>query len=156
MGREIIKNDFSISNSCLSSRVPIIIAITASAFEEQRQAIFTAGCDDFICKPFAEDVLLEKIAYYLGVRYVYDVQSDSLPSVLEKSVELSVDDFRVMPVEWLLKLELAARALNEESVISLIKEVPDTESKLTQGLLNLVDNFRLDIILSLVQRGLGT
>ena len=31
---------------------PIVIAITASAFAEERQNIIDAGCDDFIGKPF--------------------------------------------------------------------------------------------------------
>ena len=49
-----------------------IIALTASAFEEERSLILSAGCDDFLCKPFYASELLEKIAEYLGVNYVYE------------------------------------------------------------------------------------
>jgi PAS domain S-box-containing protein len=43
----------------------IVVAVTASAFEEERNAILTAGCDDFIRKPFQKDVLYSKIAKHL-------------------------------------------------------------------------------------------
>ena len=58
----------------------IIIALTASAFEEQREAILRAGCDDFVRKPFRAEVLLEKISLHLGVRYVYEEQVKFFPA----------------------------------------------------------------------------
>ncbi|WP_083619103.1 response regulator, partial [Planktothrix serta] len=48
-----------------------ILAITASVFEQDRQSILVAGCNDWISKPFKEEVLLEKIQEHLGVEYVY-------------------------------------------------------------------------------------
>ena len=48
-----------------------IIALTASAFEEQRTYILSIGCDDFIRKPFREEFLLNKLAEHLGVKYIY-------------------------------------------------------------------------------------
>jgi CheY-like chemotaxis protein/nitrogen-specific signal transduction histidine kinase len=47
-----------------------IIAVTASAFQEDRLAALAAGADEFVGKPFREEVLLEKIQALLGVRYV--------------------------------------------------------------------------------------
>ncbi|MEO1352655.1 MAG: response regulator [Cyanobacteria bacterium J06635_15] len=44
---------------------PVVIAITASAFQEQRQAILDAGCDDFIGKPFRRDELFSKVIQHL-------------------------------------------------------------------------------------------
>jgi CheY-like chemotaxis protein len=49
----------------------VIIALTASAFAEMRSAILEVGCNDFVRKPFQEQMILEKIAEHLGVRYVY-------------------------------------------------------------------------------------
>lgn len=49
----------------------VIIALTASAFEEQRQFVLTSGCDDFVRKPFQRDELLTKLRQYLGVQYRY-------------------------------------------------------------------------------------
>ena len=47
----------------------VVIAITASAFEEDRQRILEAGCDDFIGKPFKQDVLLAKVIQFLAANY---------------------------------------------------------------------------------------
>ena len=48
-----------------------IIALTASAFEEDRQKVLDAGCDDFVRKPFRTQQLLAKISEHLDVRFVY-------------------------------------------------------------------------------------
>ena len=50
---------------------PIVIALTASAFEEDRAAILAAGCDDIVNKPFRQEIIFDKMAHYLGVRYLY-------------------------------------------------------------------------------------
>lgn len=55
----------------LKGQETVIIALTASAFEEERQGILSCGCDDFLHKPFREEVLLEKISNHLGVSYRY-------------------------------------------------------------------------------------
>jgi len=43
-----------------------IIALTANAFETDRQATFEAGCCDFMSKPFSREKCLETIAKYIG------------------------------------------------------------------------------------------
>ena len=43
-----------------------IIAVTANAFDSDRQAAFDCGCDDFLSKPISSDVCLDTIAKVLG------------------------------------------------------------------------------------------
>ncbi len=52
-----------------------IIALTASAFDEQKSTILAAGCDDLVIKPFREEVIFEKMATHLGVQYIYAEES---------------------------------------------------------------------------------
>ncbi len=49
----------------LSTAVPIV-AITAFAFESDRQQALDAGCTDFMTKPVSRQILNEKIDQYLG------------------------------------------------------------------------------------------
>ena len=49
-----------------------IIAITASAFREQRQEILTAGCDDMIIKPFQAHEIFEAMGRLLDIKYIYE------------------------------------------------------------------------------------
>ena len=51
--------------------VPKIIAVTASALDENRRDLLAIGADDFIGKPFRESDLFEMIRGQLGVEYVY-------------------------------------------------------------------------------------
>ncbi|HEY9300964.1 MAG TPA: ATP-binding protein, partial [Phormidium sp.] len=128
----------------------VIIALTASAFQEQQSAILEAGCDDFLPKPFREEILFEIMAKHLGLRYLY--QEDSSSTVASNPPQAQIlkpNDLRIMPKEWLVKLHKAALAINDQEVSELIKQLPATQSELMHTLLDLVDNFRMDIIIEL-------
>lgn len=43
-----------------------IIALTANAFDSDRQSTIDAGCDDFISKPVNAAFCLQQIAKYIG------------------------------------------------------------------------------------------
>ncbi|HEY9631841.1 MAG TPA: response regulator [Coleofasciculaceae cyanobacterium] len=128
-------------------RATVVIALTASAFEEQREAILEAGCDDFVRKPFQSDVLYEKIALYLDVRYLYEVdhQSTSTRETLQP-LELTTDALSAMPSKWVQQLYQAALAMDDQLVMELISQIPEQGANLAQTLTDLVDNFRLDLI----------
>ncbi|NJL35730.1 MAG: response regulator [Leptolyngbyaceae cyanobacterium SM1_4_3] len=60
------------ANCTASSPQPtVIIATTASAFEEQRSQILQSGCNDAVYKPYKVEELYAIIAKYLGVSYLY-------------------------------------------------------------------------------------
>ena len=140
----------------------VVIALTASAFEEDRTRILSAGCNDFVRKPFRESVLLEKIATYLGVRYVYEDSSQPASQKLAERVEvvtpsratvatLGTAALAVMPSEWLEQVHLAAKGCNEEEILRLIEQIPEPNAALKSALVDLVDNFRFDLIINLTQ-----
>lgn len=130
----------------------VIIALTASAFEEEQSSIFLAGCDDLVSKPFPESELFEKMAQYLGVRYIYadENQPTFLNSVIPK--KLSAEDLKVMPAEWIIKLHQAVLGANDDIILKLIEQIPDTEVTLADALTDLVNDFRLDLILELIEK----
>jgi len=53
-----------------------IIALTASAFEEQREELLASGLDDFLSKPFQRQALLQMIARHLSLDYDYSSPDD--------------------------------------------------------------------------------
>ena len=63
-----------------------IVALTASAFEHQRDEILAIGADDFVPKPFREDAIFEKLAEHRGVRYVYEEQEPPRPAAAPTSL----------------------------------------------------------------------
>ncbi|HBL60460.1 MAG TPA: hybrid sensor histidine kinase/response regulator, partial [Cyanobacteria bacterium UBA8803] len=147
----------SASSSSLSNPDTIIIALTASAFEERRGEILAAGSDDFVRKPFTEEVIFEKIGQYLGVRYVYEDlppltrSGRRVKAIDEKSDLFFVEKFSAMPPSWVEQLYQAANQVNEELVLQLIREIPKEEADLAEALMDLCHDFRLDIIVRLTQ-----
>lgn len=129
---------------------PTIIALTASAFEEQREAILNAGCDDFVRKPFQAEVLLEKIALHLGVRYVYE--KPKVSQALAPRKVLQPEFLGVMSKEWRKNLYQSAEACQDEEILMLLEQIPEEYSYIKLALVDLVDNFRLDVIFDLSEK----
>jgi len=57
-----------------------IMVITASAFEENRQAMLKLGADEFIGKPFEASDIYEKLGLLLGVAYNYADSAGAPPA----------------------------------------------------------------------------
>jgi CheY-like chemotaxis protein len=64
-----------------------IIAVTASAMDENRQSLLGIGADDFIGKPFQEAELFRKIHTHLGVEFLY--AEDAAAAAPEEVAELT-------------------------------------------------------------------
>lgn len=133
-------------------RSTVIIALTASAFEEQRAATLSVGCDDFIRKPFRESLLFDKMARHLGVNYVYATEDSS--SHTQRATRLSSltkEEINGMPPEWVQELYQAAISMDDQEIVQLIQQIPQTQTTLASTLMDLVDNFRLDIIIDCLE-----
>lgn len=133
-----------------------IIALTASAFEEQRQKILAIGCDDFVRKPFKKEEVLQKIAEHLGVQYQYeDLPASGLAQSSAQSdpceCNLTRASLQVMPLDWLQQLHDAATKGSDTMLFHLIAEIPPNHLQLSQSLIHLVNQLRFDRIMDLTQ-----
>lgn len=137
----------------------IIIALTASAFEEERSQILAHGYNDYLRKPFLESVIFAKMAQYLGVEYIYDSQTIKTQSVeilqtdreeipTEGSILLEISQ---MPPEWIAQLHQTANQLNVKRTLKLIQQIPPEYSQLAIALTNWVNSFHFDEISNLTQ-----
>ncbi|MBF2075220.1 MAG: response regulator [Synechococcales cyanobacterium C42_A2020_086] len=134
---------------CVSkSEMPItkIIALTASAFEEQQGKILAAGCDDLVRKPYQEKDIFEKMAQHLGVRYLYDESTQPEPS---PSYELTAERLATLPRPWLQQLHQVALCTDEQQMAELLQQLPDSAAATADALAELVSQFRWDAILDL-------
>ena len=61
-----------------------IIALTASVLEEEKAITLSAGCDDFMRKPFKEYTIFEVLTKHLGVKYIYAENNDQNLAVIEE------------------------------------------------------------------------
>lgn len=136
----------------------VIIALTASVFEEKRGEIIASGCDDFIRKPFQEEVIFEKINEFLGVRYIYEqlppitsISTNNRYFVSEKPDSFFLPLLGQMPLSWVQQLNHAANEVNEELVFQLIEEISEDFVNLATALKDLLEDFRLDRIIRITQ-----
>ena len=126
----------------------VIIALTASVFEEDREKVLMAGCDEFMSKPFQERLVFDKLAQYLGVQYIYTVVGKE-PQKLGVDT-LSPEDLAVMSSEWLEEMFQAAYDLDTEVMNELIKQVPASKPTISRALIDSVNNFKYDQIMELI------
>ncbi|HEY9608853.1 response regulator, partial [Allocoleopsis sp.] len=136
--------------SQLKGQATVIIALTASAFEEERVVALSAGCNDFVRKPFREEELFEKMAHYLGVQYLYEPLV--LPSEAEVTpAQVNSELLDVMPALWREQLHQAATCVDAEQIVELIEQIPAENASLTVALTEMVNHYRFDRIVALSQ-----
>ncbi|MEJ2044706.1 MAG: response regulator, partial [Reinekea sp.] len=61
-----------------------IIALTASAFQEERNEMLKGGADDCLSKPYRATEIYASVAKYLGVEYLYEDLSKPSEQTNEK------------------------------------------------------------------------
>ncbi len=141
----------AISNYQLPITKTAIVALTASAFEEQQANVIAAGCDDFVRKPFREQVIFDKLTQYLGVQYIYEEPpAPNFPSPLNNQIN-QLSFIEQMPPEWLSQLYQAALAVDASAILQLIAEIPPECGNLAQELNSLLQNFCFDEILEMIE-----
>ena len=129
----------------------IIIAQTSNAFNEDKKLIMSLGCDDFISKPFQEQILLEKVAYHLGVKYTYsnekqDLEPENLP------IQITPESLAFMSDKWRFQLHQIASTCNKKDILKILAEIPEdnsSNSQVKQYLMSLANKFLFDVIVDL-------
>jgi signal transduction histidine kinase/DNA-binding NarL/FixJ family response regulator len=119
-----------------------IIAITASAFSEQREEILAAGCNDMVIKPFQDHEIFEMMNRFLGIEYIYEPKSEAAAGRL-RAVELTAAMLADLPDELLRALRQATLALNREDALEVIARIGDPAPEVAAGLKELVDNYQM-------------
>jgi signal transduction histidine kinase/response regulator of citrate/malate metabolism len=130
-----------------------IIALTASSFEEERAIVLSAGCDDFVRKPFRETDIFEMMRKHIGLRYVYKTgiagQDTDIP--LPVLLENSKPALDTLPPGLLAQLTEGAELGDMEMIAQVIAEIHHHHPSLAEGLAHLARNFEYDKILVLTQ-----
>jgi CheY-like chemotaxis protein len=141
--------------SSAEGQAPVIIALTSSAFEEDRAAMLSIGCDDFISKPFQAEVIFAKLAEHLGAQYVYEESDSAVSEEFSgqfRNQGLTSEQLKTMSEEWLVKLHQAAVEGRDYQALELIQQIPDSQAEVSRALKTLVYNFCFEELLQLTQQ----
>jgi len=133
-----------------------VIALTASVFEEEKSVVLSAGCDDFVRKPFPEETIFDIMAKYLGVSYIYEEKDPpSRPgNVTVEPLNLTVI-LAAMSKKWIAKLHEAALDADSELVSQLIEEIPSSHALELIDLKDWVNKYEFEKILDLTEPLVG-
>ncbi len=131
---------------------PIIIALTASSLDEERQVVMDAGCDDFLRKPFREMTMFDMMSKHLGLRYIYE-QGDTSSPLDSQDIEqiLTPSSLTALPIELLTNLERATAETNLSQILSHIETVKMHDAQIAQALTTLAKDFEYEKILTLIR-----
>ncbi len=128
-----------------------IIAVTASAMDENRQELIAIGADDFISKPFREVELFQKIHTHVGVEYVY--AEDTADVAPEEMSELTPESLVGWPQDVISPMREAVITADLDQLLAKIQEVEARDPRIAQGLRRLAEGFQYEKLLDLFSAG---
>ncbi len=125
-----------------------IVALTASAFEEDNAKMREAGCDDILKKPVEQEQLLRVMGELLNLRYRYEneiiVDNKVIP------IPLAID-MSGLTQEQKKALKAAADALDMEILRGIVMELGPQHRQVAHSLETIIADFRFDLISNLCE-----
>jgi len=153
-----------------TGKATVIIAVTASALEEDREVILAEGCDDYIRKPFREEEIFRVLSEFLGVRFTYEdgapgeeagqrarqPQPSQLAGVGPDDAELA-SRLAALPAAWAEGLRQATILGDLDLILARIRTIGENDPGLADALTVLAKSYEHDRILALLtQAGSAT
>jgi len=131
-----------------------IIALTSSGDEDDRVVALSAGCNDFLLKPFKAEDLFEKLHTHLGVQFVYEEgpqRAGSKEQAADRET-LAPKALATLPAEWLETLKQGAIRADLLLLFDVIEQIRKQDAALADALAQLAEDFEYDEILTIIQQ----
>ncbi|GET39797.1 hybrid sensor histidine kinase/response regulator [Microseira wollei] len=129
-----------------------VIALTASVLEEERAVVLSAGCDDFMRKPFREADIFEMMHKHIGVLYVYDNSNSHQTSAAKGEGRLLTSAaIAALPPELVADLKHAILSVDLVLIANQVEQIRSHNGGLADALAQCIDNFEYDKILQLIK-----
>ena len=129
----------------------VIIALTATAFEEERERVLFEGCEDFVRKPFREEEIFDMLVKYLDVRFVYEESvQPPISRIIHKDVQTPTDLVDI-PSNLMADLQEAAIMADMSLIIKTIEQISLYNPATAEQLADFAHNFEYKKILELIE-----
>jgi len=135
----------------IKGQATAVIAVTASAFEDERSAVLSAGCDDFLRKPFRTSDIFDMMSKHIGIRFVYEESGSEKNAQNRKSrsaAEISAD----LSLELITQLKQAAVQADMDAMEQVITEIRTHQPELADMLRVWADEFDYGKILDFLSK----
>lgn len=123
-----------------------IIALTAHALEDERNGILSAGCDDFIRKPYRDTEIFNTLTKYLGIQFIY---SEEFSQEFLKPKEV-ISQLSKLPQNITDDLLKSVELLDSQKINEAIKHIDNIDRKLGEDLKNMSNNLQYKEMLNIL------
>ncbi|MBP0016571.1 MAG: response regulator [Cyanobacteria bacterium SBLK] len=123
-----------------------IVALTASVLEEEKAVILSAGCEDFMRKPFREEDIFAAMHEHIGVEFIYE-------EIQEKTTQqtraiLTRENLTALPKEWQTELKEAVVNSDRKAMNGIVEKIALEYGELAEALQKCLYNFEYEKILN--------
>jgi CheY-like chemotaxis protein len=130
----------------------VVIALTASAFENDKRIVLSEGCDDFVRKPFVEEEIYEKLEKHLGVRFLTEddeaaTRRATAPQLLTAALLAPVSPL------WREEFRKATVEADYGKLQRMVEELRPAQPELAEALGALIGAFAYEKILAALDDG---
>ena len=138
--------------STTKGQATVIIALTASALEEDREIILSEGCDDYVRKPFREEELFDTLYQYLGVTFTYEDIAPTVPELTAVDIPEFVTQLLELPSDWRQELRQTTLLGYSNQIHTLIDAIEAGMPLIADYLRQLADTYDHQSILALLDQ----
>ncbi|HEY9804481.1 MAG TPA: AAA family ATPase [Leptolyngbyaceae cyanobacterium] len=134
----------------------VVIAISASVFDVEKQQSLDVGCDGFLPKPIQVDDLLEKLQFHLGLQWIYQdgrnykQQLKDVHPYPTQNLQLIAPPAEDLAI--LLDLAMRGNLRGITQVITKLEEADDKLAPFASHLRQLVKGFKGKQIVEFLQK----
>ncbi len=126
----------------------VIVALTASAFDEDRARFLADGCDDFARKPFQAEELFAILANRVGLRFLRGEAPPPAPVSLSPAA--LADRLAALPEAWRADLRSAVALGDFERIAAALERLRDRDPALHEVLARWAYDFDLEAFAGLL------
>ncbi|MEA3352803.1 MAG: ATP-binding protein [Campylobacterota bacterium] len=130
----------------------IIVALTASAFHEERKKMIDAGMDDFLAKPYRQNQIYDMMKKHLNLNYIYKEfekkEIKDIPKYTDDELKKMIEK---LDSELLKELYKNVILLDSESIKPTLDKINNIDKELSRVLGLIIENYDFGRIIKLLQ-----
>ena len=133
-----------------------IIAFTAGVMENMESPPFAGVFDDWVYKPFREEMIFAKLEKHLGVKFVYEpAGSRAARQEARKDREvLTPAEVSKLPADWLEEFSRKLKTGRSKELLALINQIHPVQENVARLLGDLVHAHEFERLIPLFEEAL--
>lgn len=128
-----------------------IVAITASAFESEKEEIMSNGFDKFVRKPYLPSDVYDALSELLDIELKV-AESTAEQESSERTNELNVEQIERLPDDIFEALKSASHLLDYDATLKVIESLKISDPEVADGISSLLDSYDFQRLQTLIGR----